>query len=359
MITRPIRLLIVLATAATCASGCTSATPATNTAAQPSSPPPDTARLQENYVSVVRTVLPSVVQITTTEGLGSGIVFDQNGDIVTNAHVVGKATTFQVQLANSTTPVPATLVGAYAPDDLAVIHLDRLPQPAPVPGHFGDSSTLEIGDIVLAMGNPLGLTGSVTNGIVSATGRTVSEPAEAAGAPAATLADVIQTSAAINPGNSGGALVDLAGDIVGIPTLAGIDPQIGGQGTGSAAPGIGFAIPANIATDIAGQLVAGHGHVANTHRAALGVEVSTVLDQSGQPRGAVIRHLTPGGPAANAGAQTGDTITAVGDTPIHTTTDLTKALARLAPGQSVPVTIAGRSATPATVMVTLGQLPGS
>ena len=113
------------------------------------------------------------------------------------------------------------------------------------------------------MGNPLGLSGSVTNGIVSALGRTITEPAET-DSPGATLPDVIQTSADINPGNSGGALVDLAGDVIGIPTLAATDQQIGGS-----APGIGFAISSNIAKDIAGQLIA-HGKVTNSHRAALG-----------------------------------------------------------------------------------------
>ena len=169
---------------------------------QPSAGP----ALQSDYVQVVNTVLPSVVQITTAAGLGSGVVLDDKGDIVTNAHVVGTATTFQVRLANNPTTFPATLVGAYPPDDLAVIHLQP---PTGLPRTFGDSSKLQIGDIVLAMGNPLGLTGSVTDGIVSAVGRAVTEPA-GDGSPGATLPQAIQTSAAINPGNSGGALVDLS-----------------------------------------------------------------------------------------------------------------------------------------------------
>ena len=157
---------------------------------------------REEYVRVV--VLPSVVQITPTHDLGSGIVVDTTGDIVTNAHVVGQAMTFQVRLPGSPATVPATLVGAYPPDDLAVIHLDQLPSPAPTPAHRGKSAALRIGDIVLAMGNPLDLTGSVTSGIVSATDRTVTEPTSA-GSPGATLPDVIHTSASINPDNSGGA----------------------------------------------------------------------------------------------------------------------------------------------------------
>ena len=169
-------------------------------------------------MSVVAQVLPSVVQITTGSGLGSGVILDDRGDIVTNAHVVGTATTFQVRLANNPTTFPATLVGAYPPDDLAVIHLDQ-PPTGLKPARFGDSSKLQIGDIVLAMGNPLGLTGSVTDGIVSAVGRAVTEPA-GDGSPGATLPQAIQTSAAINPGNSGGALVDLSASVIGVPTLA-------------------------------------------------------------------------------------------------------------------------------------------
>ena len=363
--------LVVVGAALLTLSACvTTASPAapsqpgpTSAATGPAPAPAAASALQQAYVSVVAKVLPSVVQITTTRDLGSGIVFDDHGDIVTNAHVVGTATTFQVRLAGSATPVPATLVGAYPPDDLAVIHLDQLPSPAPKPAHLGNSAALHIGDIVLAMGNPLGLTGSVTNGIVSATDRTVNEPT-GAGSPGATLPGAIQTSASINPGNSGGALVDLAGDVIGIPTLAGIDPQIGGNpyggaSTGSAAPGIGFAIPSNVVTDIAGQLVTGHGHVANSHRAELGIEVVTVIDQNGQPGGVGVQALAAGGPAAAAGVGVGDVLTAVGATPIHTTTDLTAALAQLTPGQSTPVTLTGTGGTARTVTITLGQLPGS
>jgi putative serine protease PepD len=343
--------------------GCTNAAAPAGAGPMAVSAPANAQALQQAYVSVVATVLPSVVQITTTRDLGSGIVMDDKGDIVTNDHVVGQATKFQVRLANSPAPVPATLVGAYPPDDLAVIHLDQLPSPAPKPAHFGDSAALRVGDIVLAMGNPLGLTGSVTDGIVSATGRTVSEPTEV-GSPGATLPDVIQTSASINPGNSGGALVGLSGDVVGVPTLAAIDPQLGsgpggGLGGGSAAPGIGFAIPSNVVTDIAGQLIAHDGHVVASHRAELGVQVVTVVDLTGQPAGVGVESVIAAGPAAGAGVQAGDVIAGIATTPVHTTGDLTKALAQLRPGQRVPVTLTGTAGATRTVMVTLGQLPGT
>jgi putative serine protease PepD len=327
--------------------------PATARTSGPVAVPDEAAALQQAYTSVVQRVLPSVVQITTDKGLGSGVVLDTRGNIVTNAHVVGDATTFQVRLAGSPTPAQATLKGAYRPDDLAVITLQQPPADLH-PATFGDSAKLTIGDIVLAMGNPLGLTGSVTNGIVSATGRVVSEPTEG-GSPGATLPDVIQTSAAINPGNSGGALVDLSGAVIGIPTLAALEPSGGGAGP---APGIGLAIPSNIVTDIAGQIVK-NGHVVNSHRAALGVGVITVVDQNGQPAGAGVGVVEPDGAAAAAGIQTGDVITAINGTPVRSAQELTAALAVLDPGQKVPVEITDRQGAHRTLTVALGQLPGT
>jgi S1-C subfamily serine protease len=305
--------------------------------------------LQQDYVSVIRRVLPSVVEIRTSSGLGSGVVYDTAGHIVTNAHVVGTATLFQVFVAGSAKPLPGRLVGSYPPDDLAVIKVTGATHLAPA--RFADSSKSQVGDIVLAMGNPLGLASSVTDGIISATGRTVAEPAEA-GTPSATLPDVIQTSAAINPGNSGGALVNLADQVVGIPTLAATDQQLGG-----AAPGIGFAIPSNIVTDIAGQIIK-TGHVTSSHRAALGLRVQTVTGPDGQPAGAGIAAVTPGGPAAKAGLQPGDVITAVNGTATPDTETLAAVLAGLQPGQQVTVSVTKADGSTATVHTTLGQLPG-
>ena len=324
------------------------------TAAAPAPPMPTTApELQNDYEAVVAKVLPSVVQITTDQGLGSGVVFDSHGDIVTNAHVVGDSSHFQVRLSSSPTPIPAALVGAYPPDDLAVIKLDSTP-PGLVPAAFGNSAQLRIGAIVLAVGNPLGLSGSVTEGIISATGRTVTEPA-GGDSPGATLPDVLQTSAAINPGNSGGALADLTGHVVGVPTLAALDQQVGG----GAAPGIGFAIPASLVTDIAGQLVR-EGKVTNSHRAALGIAAVTVIDASGQPLGAGVASVLPGGAAASAGIQPGTVITQAAGEPVHTDADLTKLLAGMQPGQQVPIVLTDpHTGSEGTVTVTLGQLPGS
>jgi putative serine protease PepD len=345
-----------IAIAALILCGCSSGVTVTSEPSTLAQSPPNAHNLEQAYVSVVQKVLPSVVQITTDRALGSGIVFNTQGNIVTNAHVVDHATKFQVRLAENPQTIPATLVGTYPPDDLAVIKLDQ-PPPSLHPANFGDSAGLQVGDIVMAMGNPLGLTGSVTNGIISATGRTVTEPAGGS-SPGATLPEAIQTSASINPGNSGGALVDLAGDVIGIPTLAALEPA-GDGGATAPAPGIGFAIPSNVVTDIAGQLIAHNGHVVNSHRAELGVRVATVVDPTGQPVGIGVVSVVPGGPAAVVGVQPGEVITAVNNIPVHRASELTQVLAQLDPGQTVPVTLASAQGGTRTVMVTLGQLPGS
>ncbi|NUU24960.1 MAG: trypsin-like serine protease, partial [Streptomycetaceae bacterium] len=248
-------------------------------AASPSATPtPGTAGgsndLQSAYRKVVGDVLPSVVQITTADGsLGSGVVYDDKGNIVTNAHVVGSATAFQVTLATGSQPVTAKLVASYPPNDVAVVRLDNPPGDLK-PAQWGDSSSLDVGTIVLAMGNPLGLSGSVSQGIVSALNRTQSEQADRT-SPGATIPNLVQTTAAINPGNSGGALVDLDSKVVGIPTLA----ATGGSGTGLA-PGIGFAIPANTAKNLADQMIR-DGKVTDSDRAALGITATTVVGRGG------------------------------------------------------------------------------
>ena len=307
-----------------------------------------------SYAGVVREVLPSVVLIRTSEGLGSGVVLDRSGNIVTNAHVAGNATSFEVQVAGDPAPRTARLVGSYPPDDLAVIRADDASglQPA----RFGDSDRARAGDVVLAVGNPLGLSGSVTEGIISATGRAVTEPAAAPGSAAVALPGAIQTSAPINPGNSGGALVNVSGQVIGIPTLAAASPQGGAQ-----AQGIGFAIPSNLARDIARQIITS-GHVTNSHRAMIGAQVATVTGPDGTPGGAGIVAVADGGPADRAGLRAGDVIKSVGPAPTPDAPALSQALAAARPADQVTVTVTrGTGGTPQelTVRVTLGELPGS
>ncbi|WP_214370006.1 S1C family serine protease [Pseudonocardia sp. H11422] len=305
--------------------------------------------LERQYADVVNKVLPSVAEIQSPTGTGSGVVFDSDGHIVTNAHVVGRETRFNVRLSTGTEQLPATLVSSYPPDDLAVIKIEGGPNLRPA--RFGRSADLRPGDIVMAMGSPLGLEASVTEGIVSAVGRTVPEP-PSENSPGTVLRQAIQTSAPINPGNSGGALVDLNGQVVGIPTLAATLPQLGGT-----APGIGFALPSDLVTDLATQIVA-NGRVVNSRRASLGASVQTVTDPEGKPVGVGIVAVQPGGPAATAGLRPGDVITAIGGNPVTDVITLQAVLAEHVPGDTVQVTVLRNGAT-VTVPVVLGQQPAT
>ncbi len=291
--------------------------------------------LQNAFVNVYKQVSPSVVQIQTSEGLGSGIVLDNKGDIVTNDHVVGTATSFTVT-TQAGKQLKGTLVGTFQEDDLAVI---KVPAVGLKPASFADSGKLQVGDIAIAIGNPLGLASSVTEGIISALGR--QEP-EGNGV---VLPSAIQTSAAINPGNSGGALVDISGRVIGIPTLAAEDPQLGG-----AAAGIGFAIPSNTVTSIASQLIK-FGKVLHSNRAYLGVKIA----DTGAANGVYIAQVLPGTAAAKAGLKVGELITAVNGTATPSSDVLGSVLAALKPGQSVTVKYTRQAGTSGSVQLTLGQ----
>ncbi|MGW0859713.1 S1C family serine protease [Streptomyces sp. NPDC002690] len=306
------------------------------------------AQLQNDYQRVIADVLPSVVQIQTADGLGSGIVYDDDGNIVTNAHVVGDEKSFKVSVATGEKVLAASLVSSYPAQDLAVIRLDDPPDGLRA-AKFGDSEKVEVGQIVLAMGSPLGLSSSVTQGIVSALGRTVSE-SRTGGGTGATLANMVQTSAAINPGNSGGALVDLESEVIGIPTLAATDPALGN----SAAPGIGFAIPVSTVKTIADQII-DKGKVTDSGRAALDITGRTVVDDDYQPAGVALVSVERGGAAYDAGMRVGDIVTKLGDTGVTTITSLAEALAAERPGEKVRVTYARGGAT-RTAEVTLGEI---
>lgn len=292
---------------------------------------------QQAITAVVHELSPSVVQIQNPEGLGSGVVFDSNGDIVTNNHVVAGGGPYTVTAGAHS--YGASLVGRFAPDDLAIVHVSGAKL---TPAAFADSGRLAVGDFTIAIGNPLGLRSSVTDGIVSAFRQGVSEGNGVA------LPAVIQTSAAINPGNSGGALADLQGRVIGIPTLAANDPELGG-----AAPGIGFAIPSNLVKSIATQIIR-FGHVVNSHRAYLGVQIA---DTNGQ--GVLVQNVTVGGPAAKAGLVSGDVITSVNGHPTATVDDLTSVMSELKPGATVTLQVETQQGAHKTLHLRLGTFPGT
>jgi len=294
---------------------------------------------QGAITAVVKELSPSVVQIQTPSGLGSGIVFDSNGDVVTNNHVVGGSDSGPFTVTAGAHSYGAKLVGRFAPDDLAVV---RVSAAHLTPAAFADSSALDVGDFAIAIGNPLGLRSSVTDGIVSAFRPGVSEGNGVA------LPLMIQTSAAINPGNSGGALADLQGRVIGIPTLAATDPELGGS-----APGIGFAIPSNLVKDIATQIIR-FGHVVNSHRAYLGVQIGET-----NGAGVLINEVTKGGPAAKAGLKAGDVILTLNGHQTPTIDDLTSAASELKPGMTVSVGIVTQSGKHETVQLTLAEFPGT
>jgi putative serine protease PepD len=326
--------LLTVITAAACSSS-----------SQPTSGPGSSVPLQDSYEQVVRTVLPSVVQISVGNSTGSGVVYDSKGDIVTNAHVIGDAKTVEVLPASGESVLTANVIGKFTPDDLAVIRVTKDASKLKV-ATFGNSEKASIGQIVLAMGNPLGLFDSVTQGIISATGRTVTD--SGAGGPAI-ITSAIQTSAAINPGNSGGALVNLQDQVIGIPTLAARLPDSSG-----AAPGIGFAIPSDTVRNIADQLIK-TGRVTDSGRASLGITAQTSANQQGQGIGVAIVDVTKGGAADNAGLRSGDVIVGMNREATPTLAALEADLAVMKPGTQVTLHVR-RNGSSRNVKATLGML---
>lgn len=336
---------VALLTAATAAAACGASTNGSTKTSSSQSNGGGAIPLQDSYESVVRAVLPSVVQISTQDSTGSGVVYDDEGDIVTNEHVLADAKSVQVLPASGVGEVPARIIGEFKPDDLAVIRVTKDAEKLKV-ARFANSDDTDIGEIVLAMGNPLGLTDSVTQGIISATGRTVSSNEPGLGA---LITSAIQTSAAINPGNSGGALVNLDDEVVGIPTLAARLPDQGG-----AAPGIGFAIPSNTVQNIANQLIK-TGKVTTSDRGTLGITAQTAANQQGQDTGVAIVDVAKGGPAATAGLRPGDTIVAIDGHATPGLQVLETFISMQKPGTKVKLTVVRKNASIA-VTVTLGSL---
>ena len=336
----------------------------------PKSEPVDTKKLRDNpnaavasYHNAVAVAAQSVVNIYTTQkieehpymndpmmrryfeyhgipngesdntNLGSGVIISQDGYIVTNSHVISKADNIIVML-NDGRKARAKVIGSDVESDVAVIKVDLT---GLKPLGFREQST-QVGDVVLAIGNPFGVGQTVTQGIISATGRT--------GLGINTVEDFIQTDAAINPGNSGGALVDAYGQLVGINTA--IFSRSGGS------MGIGFAIP----TEIVKLVMNGIIKDGKVRRGWLGIELQSSMKDptklSDDTQGVEVMNVIPGGPAAKAGLQRGDIITAMDNKPVNDANTLIQMVARKAPNSVVNLQVM-RNKAQSSVNVTLGE----
>ena len=336
----------------------------------PKSEPVDTKKLGDNpnaavasYHNAVAVAAQSVVNIYTTQkieehpymndpmmrryfeyhgipngesdntNLGSGVIISQDGYIVTNSHVISKADNIIVML-NDGRKATAKVIGSDVESDVAVIKVDLT---GLKPLGFREQST-QVGDVVLAIGNPFGVGQTVTQGIISATGRT--------GLGINTVEDFIQTDAAINPGNSGGALVDAYGQLVGINTA--IFSRSGGS------MGIGFAIP----TEIVKLVMNGIIKDGKVHRGWLGIELQSSMKDptklGDDTQGVEVMNVMPNGPAAKAGLQKGDIITAMDNKPVDDANTLIQMVARKAPNSVVNLQVM-RNKAQSSVNVTLGE----
>jgi putative serine protease PepD len=263
--------------------------------------------------SIAAKQLPSVVTIfagssVSGSGVGSGEVIRSDGYVLTNNHVilpaVGAGGMLHVVFDDGTN-AEATVTGRDPLTDLAVIKVSGKSNLRTIP--VGDSSELRIGQGVVALGAPLGLSSTVTTGIVSALGRTIHVPGEAS--QTALLVDAVQTDAAINPGNSGGALVDCSGDLIGVPTAGASIPSPSGE-AGGGSIGLGFAIPSNLATKVADEIIS-TGTVTHAFIGIQTVPLSASATHESGTQGLRVAAVTAGGPAAAAGLQVGDIITSI------------------------------------------------
>jgi putative serine protease PepD len=284
-----------------------------------------------------------------TQGEGAGVVFDKKGDILTDQHVVAGANNVTVTFTDGST-APARIIGSDTGADLAVIRVQNVPASKLHPLPFGDSQAVQVGDSVIAIGSPFGEPNTVTAGIVSAVGRTIQAPNQF------TIPNAIQTDAPINPGNSGGPLINAAGQVIGLNDQIETN-NTNGQGEGSSS-GIGFATPSNSAVRFAKEIIA----TGQAHNAYVGVSLDpTVTGGAGIAKAASSNGaspIAPGGPAAKAGLQAGDLITAVNGTHVGSLNQFVAAIANYAPGTTVTLTV-DRGGSTKSIKLTLGSQPAS
>ena len=376
LIISALALIILVGTPAaavlTMAANHTRATTEPSANARPA-PPADAASLRTSFAPVVKETLPAIVTISSSRvvrtsgespffsdpffrrffgrqvpeqpnkrrehGLGSGVIINPDGYILTNNHVVDGAAEVTVSLADKR-EFKARIVGTDAKTDIAVLKISETRLPV-VP--LGDSSTVQVGDLVLAIGNPFGLGQTVTMGIVSAKGR--------GNLGIEDYEDFIQTDAAINPGNSGGALVDSQGYLIGINTAILSNGSEGNQG-------VGFAVPIDLARHVMDQIL----KTGKVVRGYIGVsiqELTPALAKSlnlTQTSGALVSDVVPDGPAAKSGIERGDVVTALNGDAVTSSRDLRLRISQMAPGTTVRLKL-NRNGAERDITVTLGQLP--
>lgn len=321
----------------------------------------------QSFRDIVSKVKPAIVQVTNEQvvsgqldqqltvpaGVGSGVIYDGQGHVLTNNHVIEGASGLLVSLPDGRS-FKATLAGADPQTDLAVLKIDGSNLPVAA---LGDSSKLAPGDWLVAIGNALALPGgpTVSVGVVSALGRTVQEPpSQGSNTAGPFLFGLIQTDAPINPGNSGGALINMNGEVIGINTLVAGQAEQGVQ-----AQNIGFAIAINTAKPIAQELVA-NGKVSHPFLGISYVPLNPALAArlgTTETKGAVVSDVMPGGPADKAGIRPRDIIVKVDGKTLDSESALAEALNAHKPGDKVTLTIARDSSKTEDVSVTLGEAP--
>jgi putative serine protease PepD len=344
----PVALLVIGGVVA----GCT-----TSTASSPSTKASsgNSAAAACAVTPVANQVVPSVVTIAATgpdgSGTGSGEVIRSDGYILTNNHVISIAAasggSVEVQFSDGQTS-PATITGRDPQTDLAVLKIQTSRKLKVIA--LSKSSSLQVGQPVVAIGAPLGLSGTVTSGIVSALNRTVEVPGD--NDKLALLVSAVQTDAAINPGNSGGALVNCESQLVGVPTAGAQVPSPSGQ-SGGGSIGLGFAIPVDLAKSIADEIIS-TGKVTHAYFGLQTVPIPpAAAAQAGVPDGLFVQAVSAAGPAAQAGLRPNDVVTKVNDQPATSNVQLQELTLTKKPGDTVPITYErnGRSAKATVTLI--------